>query len=276
MSEIKGKNILITGGASGIGRLLARECAQEGAKTIVIWDINSNQFSSIQNDTAFKDVNLILQECDVSDFHSVRNLSNGLLEKLNSIDILFNNAGVVSGNTLLESSEKDIINTFKVNVFSHFWTIKAFLPSMIQNGSGHIVTISSAAGLIGVYRLADYSASKFAAFGLDESLRMEIHRMKWNIKTTVVCPYYIDTGMFAGVKTRFPFLLPILKPEKVVHKIIRSIKKDKKRVYMPWLVYTVPLLRTLPVSVFDWIANFFGINHSMNDFVGRKMEQLEK
>jgi all-trans-retinol dehydrogenase (NAD+) len=87
-----------------------------------------------------------------------------------------------------------------------------------------------------------------------------------------VCPYYIDTGMFEGVKTRFAFLLPILKEEKAVDKILRAVERDRARLHMPLLVHSIPLLRLLPVSWFDAIARFMGISASMDEFVGRKAD----
>jgi all-trans-retinol dehydrogenase (NAD+) len=72
------------------------------------------------------------------------------------------------------------------------------------------VTIASIAGILGVNGLADYCASKFGAVGFDESLRMELGNLKSKVKTTCICPYYIDTGMFHGVQSKYPFLLPIL------------------------------------------------------------------
>lgn len=83
-------------------------------------------------------------------------------------------------------------------------TLKAFLPGMVKRNHGHVVTIASGAGLFGVNRLLDYSASKFAAVGIDESLRIELTvEGKTGVKTTCVCPFYISTGMFEGVQTRY-------------------------------------------------------------------------
>jgi all-trans-retinol dehydrogenase (NAD+) len=140
---------------------------------------------------------------------------------------------------------------------------------MLKRNSGHIVTISSAAGLIGVRGLADYCASKFAALGFDESLRMELRRLKSAVRTTVVCPFFIDTGMFRGVRTRFPLLLPILKPEYAARRIVQAVRKNKKRLIMPRFVCAVLWLRCLPPSVMDFAADFFGISHAMDDFLGR-------
>ena len=82
-------------------------------------------------------------------------------------------------------------------------TVKSFLPSMLARNHGHIVTIASAAGLFGVNGLVDYCASKYAAVGFDESLRAELWvQKKTGVHTTVVCPFYINTGMFDGVSSR--------------------------------------------------------------------------
>jgi all-trans-retinol dehydrogenase (NAD+) len=94
--------------------------------------------------------------------------------------------------------------------------------------------------------------------------------MDSNVVTTVVCPFYTDTGMFEGVRTRFPWLLPILTPGSVVTRIVRAIEKDQRRLVMPWFVYTSWPSRLLPVAWFDALMAFLGISHSMDDFRGRK------
>ena len=135
-------------------------------------------------------------------------------EEVGKVDILINNAGVVSGRPFLECTDNQLRRTMEVNALAHFWTVKAFLPDMISSNKGHIVTVASAGGIVGSAGLVDYSASKFAAFGFDEALRSELKKQRLNIQTTVVCPYFIKGEMFAGVKTRFSFLLPILDGKK--------------------------------------------------------------
>ena len=140
---------------------------------------------------------------------------------------------------------------------------------MLKQNSGHIVNIASAAGLVGAAQLVDYCASKFAAVGFDESLRAELRQMKSKVRTTVVCPFVAATGMFHGVRRHFA-LLPILKPRKVVTKIIRSIEKNRRRLIMPRFIYTNYLCRMLPVGIYDWISDVLGINKTMQGFIGRK------
>ena len=93
-----------------------------------------------------------------------------------------------------------IERTIAVNTTSHLYLIKEFLPDMIKNKRGHIVSIASLAGLAGVPALSDYCASKFGAVGIDESIRLELKKQKLykHIRTTVICPFFINTGMFDG------------------------------------------------------------------------------
>src|SRR5690606_383875 len=200
-------------------------------------------------------------QCDLSDRSEIEFTAQRVLAEHGSIDILINNAGIVSGKPLLELSPEAIERTFSINTLSLFWTTQAFLPGMVATNSGHIVTIASAGGLIGVPKMTDYSASKFAAIGFDDALRVELKRMGHNgIRTTVVCPYYINTGMFTGVKTRFPWLLPIMEPDDAVNKIINAIEKNKQRLIMPPFALVTYPGRLLPLSLFDRIADFVGIN----------------
>jgi len=275
MKHIKDKLILITGGVSGIGQLMAFAFAEKHAK-VIVWDINDNAIKEMENTARAKNIFIRGMVCDVSDRNSVYSQAQKLTAEFGPLDVLVNNAGIVSkkgenvvGPAFLGVSDENIIKLMNINTLSLFWTSKAFLPSMIERNGGHIVTISSAAGIIGVKGLADYCAAKFAAFGFDESLRMELRRMKSAIKTTVVCPFFINTGMFDGVKTRFPLFLPILKKEYVVKKIVKAVLKNKKRLIMPRFVYSVYLLRLLPPAMMDLIADFFGISHAMDDFRGR-------
>jgi all-trans-retinol dehydrogenase (NAD+) len=269
MKNVKDKIVLITGGASGIGRLTGLTLARWGAK-VLVWDLNQANITKLEEEARAESLFIKGWTCDVSNKDEVYKLAETIKAEIGAVDILINNAGVVSGKTFLQTSDEKILKTMDVNVNANFWTTKAFLPSMIEQNSGHLVTISSAAGIIGVTGLADYSASKFAVFGFHEAIRMELRRLKSRVQSTIVCPFFIDTGMFQGVKTRFSFLLPILNPEYAAKRICKAIIKNKKRLIMPRFVYAVYLIRLLPVGAFDFISDFFGISNSMDDFTGRK------
>ena len=267
MTIINNGRVLITGAASGIGRLLALRLANAGAR-LVLWDIDQAGLDRAQSELAAAGHAADIFVCDLSDRQEIAEKAAQTLDEGGPIDILINNAGVVSGKRLLDLSDQDIERTFQVNALALFWTVRAFLPSMLERDSGHVVTIASAASLAGAPRLTDYSSSKFAAFGFDDSLRLELRQQNSKVVTTIVCPFYINTGMFDGVKTRFSWLLPILNPEYVVRRIITAIEKDRRRLIMPRFMYTGWPSRLLPVAWYDWMMDFFGVTRSMDEFKG--------
>lgn len=209
------------------------------------------------------------QLVDLTSREAIEAAGKALLQKVGRVDILVNNAGIVSGKPLLECSPETIERTMDVNINAHFWTCRAFLPGMIERKKGHVVTIASMAGHTGVPRLADYAASKFAAVGFDESLRVEMKKYNTGVKTTCVCPFYISTGMFDGVKSRIPFLMPILTPEYVSTEIVAAVKRNDEVLMMPYSMNLVAFARLFPVPVQDWIANLIGVHNSMDHFTGR-------
>jgi len=268
VTTINSKHVLITGSASGIGCRLAGRMAALGAQ-VSLWDIDDVRLGGACEQIAARGGSVCGYSCDVTDRTTVDELAAQTVADWGPVDILVNNAGVVSGRTLLQLTPEQIERTLRVNVLALFWVTRAFLPAMVERGSGHVVTMASAAGLMGVPHMTDYAASKFAAVGFDESLRLELRRAAPGVVTTVVCPFYIDTGMFAGVKTRFPWLLPILKEDEVADAIVRAIQRNRRQVILPLLVRSVPLMRLLPVAAFDRIADFLGVTASMDSFVGR-------
>jgi all-trans-retinol dehydrogenase (NAD+) len=272
MKRIDGELALVTGGGSGMGRLLCLALAEKGAK-VLAWDIDGAALDKLEDEAKDRGLEISGMVCDVSRRESVYAAAIDVAQRFGPVGILVNNAGVVSGKSLLETSDEKIERTMAVNALAPFWTVKAFLPAMIERGKGQIVTVSSAAGIIGVTALADYSASKFAAFGFNEALRMELRKRRSPVKTLIVCPFFVDTGLFKGVKTRIPLLLPILKQEYVVKRITGAILKGKKRLVLPFIVYTVWILRLLPVGIMDAVADFFGISSSMDHFTGRAGKQ---
>ncbi len=269
MTDLRGKNVLITGAASGIGRRLAHELAREGAN-LVLWDIAHPELKAVSEELRMKGANVFSYYPDVSNREAVYATARRVLEECGPVDVLINNAGIVTGKPILEASDAEIQRTFDVNALALFWTTRAFLPSMVERDCGHIVTVASAGGLVAAPRLSDYSASKFAAVGFDEALRLELEREGRRIVTTVVCPFYASTGMFEGVRTRCRWLLPILSPEYVAAKIVKAIKRDRRRLVLPRFVYVAPALRLLPTRWFDVLIGFFGVSRSMDEFRGRR------
>ncbi|MCC6848410.1 MAG: SDR family oxidoreductase [Deltaproteobacteria bacterium] len=267
MSEIAGRRALITGAASGLGLLLARKLAARGAH-VELWDVDATGLEAARRDLEAAGRSVEIDVCDLSSRAAIEAAAARVLVR-GPIDVLINNAGVVTGKNLLDATPREIELTFDVNVLALFWTTRAFLPAMLARDRGHIVTIASAAGIVGISKMTDYCASKHAAVGFDESLRLELRRLGSRVVTTVVCPFYVGTGMFTGVQTRFPAILPILDPERVTDQIVEAIARDKRRLILPGVVRTAWLGRLLPVGLFDAMMDFLGVNRSMDHFTGR-------
>jgi all-trans-retinol dehydrogenase (NAD+) len=257
--------VLITGGASGLGRQLAIQSGAKGAD-VVIWDMNLDAANKVVEEIVAAGGSASAHRVDITN----RDAVNKLALEVGAVDVLFNNAGVVSGDWFLDLDPASIERTYNVNVLSLYWMTQAFLPAMVQENNGCVVTISSASGLLGVAKLTDYAASKFAAFGFMESLRSELRMKGSSVNTLTVCPHYIGTGMFDGVQTKFPWLLPILEEAKVAAKILKSVEKGKAQLVMPKFVNVIPVTRILPIRAFDKVTDFFGVNRTMDHFRGRK------
>ncbi|XP_065358018.1 estradiol 17-beta-dehydrogenase 11 [Calliphora vicina] len=229
--ELGGDIALITGGGSGLGRLLSMRLGKMGTK-VIIWDINKQGI----NETV-----KMVEECggyckgyvvDISKKEEVYRAAEVIRHEVGDVSLLINNAGVVSGLHLLDTPDHLIERSFNVNVMAHFWTTKAFLPKMIENDRGHIATIASLAGHVGITKLVDYCASKFAAVGFDEALRLELEVLgHTNIQTTCVCPFFIQqTGMFDDVNARW---VPTLNANEVADRVISAIQKNQKIAIIP-------------------------------------------
>lgn len=256
--------MLITGGGSGLGRQMGIQAAARGAH-IVIWDRDRDAAERVRDEIVAAGGSAESHVVDITEIPVVQRVA----ERSGAIDILINNAGVVTGKHLLDASDAEIRRTYEVNTLALYWVTREFLPGMIARDNGAVVTIASAAGLIGVAQQTDYSASKFAAVGFTESLRAEMRSLGHNIDTLTVCPFFINTGMFDGVESRFPVLLPILDEVKVASEILRAIERRKLTLVLPPFARTLPLTRLLPVRWFDKLADVLGINKTMDHFVGR-------
>ncbi len=268
MTSLKDAVLVITGAASGIGRLMALEAGVRGARVVLV-DRDEAGLLQAREALTTRGSMAWTFPCDLADPGAIQATFARIEAEVGGVDVLINNAGVVGGKSLLDTSDAGLLLTFQVNALAPIRTAKAVLPGMLARGRGHLVTVASAGGLVGTTRLVDYCASKFAAVGFDDALRAELRRLGQPIRTTVVCPFYIDTGMFAGVKTRLPWLLPILQPADVAQRVIRAIERDQPRLLMPWAVHLVNPLRILPVGWFDALMRWLGVSASMDDFRGR-------
>lgn len=269
MTKFKNKTVLITGGAAGIGKIMAQKILSLGAAKIIIWDINQENLEKTTNELKASGFTIFPYRVDVADLEQVKQTARKVKDEVGMVDILINNAGVVVGKFFHEHSHQDIDFTMNINTSAFMHVTLEFIDDMMKRGDGHIVNIASAAGMVANPKMSIYCASKWAAIGWSDSLRLEMERTHKKIKVTTVTPYYISTGMFAGVKSR---IIPIIKPEKAARKIVRGIMKNKIFVRMPGIIYMLPLIKgILPARWFDLIVGKgFGVYQSMDEFKGHK------
>lgn len=265
--QLKDKTVLITGGASGIGKIMVRLMLERHAK-VIIWDINQSSIEETISD--FSNLGVIVGfKVDVSNSKQIQEAAKKIKQKHGSIDLLINNAGIIVGEYFHEHSTEDIIKTMEVNANAPMLITAEFLKDMLQKNSGNICNIASSGGLISNPKMSVYAASKWSLIGWSDSLRLEMKQLKKNVVVTTIMPYYINTGMFDGVKSK----IPILEPEATALTIVKAIEKNKKMLTIPGYIYRFTRLgqAVMSINIFDWFAGrLLGIYNTMENFTGRK------
>lgn len=286
--KIAGKTVLVTGGASGIGKIMGRICLEKGAANLVIWDLNPDNIKRTEVELGLDTNNrkkataeqkLEIERktnrirsyiVDCADAEAVAQTYAKVKEEVGNVDVLINCAGIVRGNNTFDrQTVKDINLTMDVNATAPMLVALQALPDMIRRDSGCVCNIASAAGMLGVPKMSVYCASKWAVIGWTESMRIELKMAGSKVKVMSVAPYFINTGMFDGVQSK---IFPILKPGKVAAKVISAIEKDKSFKGIPFPYHFIRFWQgVLPLSLFDFIfGKCFGVYSVMDHFTGRK------
>ena len=268
--KFKNANVLITGGASGIGRIMGRMALEKGASHLIIWDINPVNIESARKELG-KIGNVKGYIVDVSDNAKVTEAYKRTVLECGDIDILINNAGIITSNKTFDlQTEDEILRTMNINTIAPMLVARAMLPDMLKRNRGHICTIASAGGMLSNPKMSVYAASKWGVIGWSDSVRIELQEKKSKVRITTVAPYYINTGMFDGVKSP---IIPILKPEYVSRKVIKAIERNKIFKGIPFGFHFIRFWQTvLPTRIFDFFfGKVFGIYHAMDKFKGRNV-----
>lgn len=273
MRSVKGKTVLITGGAMGMGRLFAERAIAEEAAAVVLWDINEAALNATLAELADGPCEVSGYIVDVGDPEEIAATAADVLDDLGHIDVLVNNAGIVRGNAYFWETDpaRDTTATIDVNTLAPMYIAHAFLPGMIAaQGETRMLNIASAAGFTPNPRMAVYAASKWAVIGWSDSVRLELKQAGHeHVKVTTVCPYYVGTGMFEGARSA-P-LLPILDPHEVVDEAWSAMLAGGPFVVLPKTVMLSEMLKgVVPIGVRDFIADHvIGVYHTMDEFTGR-------
>ena len=273
--KLTGKTAVVTGAARGIGLSICSRLVKEGA-IVTLWDMDSEALGEARTALGGVSGRVFTHVCDVTDKNQVYELARQAQKDMGHVDILVNNAGVLYSGDLLDQSDEKWERMIDVNLTSLVYTIRAFLPPMMERNAGNIVNISSAAGTIGVSGLAIYAATKWAVWGLTESLRHEMKNAgKRGVKFSSVHPNYIAEGMFEGA--RIPglggLLVPVLRDHDIVAKAVveSAVKRGRYSPKRPRTVKLASILRGIfPDAAFNGIVRFLSIHRSMESWTGRK------
>eukprot|EP00658_Telonema_sp_P-2_P026362 TRINITY_DN20634_c0_g1_i1.p1 TRINITY_DN20634_c0_g1~~TRINITY_DN20634_c0_g1_i1.p1 ORF type:complete len:309 (-),score=68.17 TRINITY_DN20634_c0_g1_i1:270-1196(-) len=266
--QLQGRVCLITGGGSGVGLDAAVQFARQGCK-LILWDINQDGMDrAVLAISRVSKQHALTQVVDVSDPLAVYAAAAAAADwaRPSHISILVNNAGIVAGKGFMETSDQGILKTFQVNALAHVWCCKAFLPAMIAQKQGHIVTVASAAGLTCAAQMVPYGASKHAAVGFAHGLRKELRQLGHDqLRTSLICPALIKTKLFDGFEQP---LIPALSPLQVADEIVGSVRYNRPYRVMPGLA-DPSFLQCLPIWMQDKLESLLGLDNMMSDW---KME----
>jgi NAD(P)-dependent dehydrogenase (short-subunit alcohol dehydrogenase family) len=189
--DFRDKVVLITGGSRGLGLVLAREFAAEGAR-IAICARSSEELENAKAELEAAGAEVFAEVCDMRVQAQVERLVENVCTRFGRVDVLVNNAGVIQVGPLEEQTQADFEDALAIHFWAPFYAMQAVVPRMREQGAGRIVNISSIGGKVAVPHLAPYCASKFALVGLSKAMRGELAQD--NIFVTTVCPGLMRTG----------------------------------------------------------------------------------
>ena len=234
MDGFKGKVVLITGGASGMGKILARRLSKDEAK-IAIFDVNEDGIADTVRDTK----NAAGFKCDVASNEAVKENVKKVEESLGPVDLLITAAALMPGHKVVDETSESMGRLFNINYFGTYHMIEALLPTMRARNTGRIIAFGSVAGYAPVPNMAAYCATKAAINSLIEILQNELRHEGSDVRAQLICPPAVDTPLVdQTLATDSPGSIKHAKrsgrlsnPEKIVDAIIEGIKKDKPVIF---------------------------------------------
>ncbi|XP_037946058.1 estradiol 17-beta-dehydrogenase 11-like [Teleopsis dalmanni] len=264
IKSIDGDIAVVTGGGGGLGRAISMELAKHGCHVAVV-DVNYEE--------AQKTVQLINEnykvytkayKVDITNYDEIVELNKNITSDLGKATILINNAGILYFSDILEPEPSEVQRMINVNFTSHFWTNRVFLENMKELGKGHIVAISSVAGLNPLPFFSVYAGTKHAVRGLMRTLRIEL-KMDANcsgIRTTIVYPTPLDTNSVALDiirKLKLNRLFGVQTGDAMAKRIIQGMLRNEVEITRPdERLFFIKCTEFWPTELYDWVtANIF-------------------
>jgi NAD(P)-dependent dehydrogenase (short-subunit alcohol dehydrogenase family) len=219
--DIRGKVAIVTGGASGIGAGLARRLAEEGARGVVVADLNLERAQGVAREIG--DVAMAVA-CDVSREAEIQALVATTREKFGQVDIYMSNAGILGRPGGIELEDDLWDKMWQVHGMAHVWAARAVVPEMVERGEGYFVVTASAAGLLNIVESAPYGVTKHAAVAFAEWLRIAYGRK--GLRVSCLCPQSVQTDMTRN-GTGSAGLDGVLTPEQVASDVLATMRDEK-------------------------------------------------
>ncbi|NVM52685.1 MAG: SDR family NAD(P)-dependent oxidoreductase [Candidatus Helarchaeota archaeon] len=281
MKDLKNKNCLLTGAAAGIGRSLAFELAKEGVN-LFLADINMAKLEKVKDELGEYGVKVFTGRCDVSKYEDFEKLVDNFYSKFGELDILINNAGIAGGGFIETLSLEEWKRVIDVNLWSIIYSIKVFLPKMLERGEGYIVNTASGAGVVGLPFHIQYVASKFGVVGISEALYSELNQR--GIDVSVICPSHVKTDIIERSNIVIPPNLKLgetqqeinkklvqfkeifwekynedgITADQAARKYIKGIKKRKLYIFDRRLLSFAQFFKSISERIYKWILRRLG------------------
>jgi NAD(P)-dependent dehydrogenase (short-subunit alcohol dehydrogenase family) len=221
--DLAGRHVVVTGAGRGIGRALALRFAEEGARAVVVSDLDPETADAVAQETGGLAVAAdVGREADVTRLVAEAEAANG------PIDLFFSNAGITGPSGGPEVLDADWDTLWRVNTLSHVWAARALLPGMLERGEGYLCSTASAAGLLAQLGAVGYTVTKHAAVALAEWLSMTYHDR--GIRVSCLCPQYVRTPMVTDGELpveKLEQVATILEPEQVADVVVEAIREER-------------------------------------------------
>lgn len=270
-SYFKNKKCLVTGAASGIGNAVAFQLAEHGA-VLFLTDINDKGLQDTVDQIRAKNGKVgTYKTLNITDFEQVEQFAKEIHEQHTAMDMVMNIAGISAWGALDKMKHEEWRSIIDINLMGPIYILETFGPEMIKRQQGHIVNVSSAAGLFGLPWHGAYSASKYGIRGLSDVLRYDLKRH--NIRVHLVCPGAVDTGLVHSIKIsgvtiadeelkmlKTRFQKHAIKPAQAAKSILHGIEKNQYMIYTSFDIRFGYWVQRKFTFIYDWAMQ------KMNDY----------
>jgi short-subunit dehydrogenase len=259
MQTLRNKTALVTGAAAGIGRALALRLAHEGTHLHLV-DIEPEGLAVVAEEVKQRGVAATTRVCDISEQSEIAMCVEHGLRRWGGFDLLVNNAGTTYYGRTDQMSAQHCEYLLAVNLHAPLHFTRLLLPTLLARPEAHVLNMASFLGLIGIQKLAVYSATKFALVGFSESLRAEYART--NLGVTAFCPGFVDTSLFAssshGRDRHSPKCPPrwmMTSADKVAARAIKAVYRDEALVVTQHYARAIHFTKRLLPSLIDFASH---------------------